>query len=88
MLNTHKFERTGRLAVLLETQFDHFVYALHKGVEIFGLSVTAGKGWNRGYIVAFFIPFDEHGELAALFHKRFYRWELRRGEQDERIARL
>ena len=75
-------------AVLLETQFDHFIYALHEGVEILGLSVTAGKGWNRGYIVAFFIPFDEHGELQRCFTKGFYRGELRRGEQDERIARL
>jgi len=52
------------LAGIPKTQFHYLVHALHKRIEILGLSMASPQRGHGRDVVVVPIPFDEHSECA------------------------
>jgi hypothetical protein len=65
LLNAHQFKRTGVVTVLFEAQGDHLAYALHQGVEAFGLRMASAKRGNGTNEIALLVFLNHDGEFST-----------------------
>jgi hypothetical protein len=68
LLNAYQFKRAGRVTILFEAQGDDLAYALHQGVEAFGLRVAPTESGDGGNEIAVLVFFDHDGELFTRPH--------------------
>lgn len=65
LLNAYQFKRAARVTILFEAQGDDLAYALHQGVEVFGLRMASAKGGDGGNEIALLVLFDHDSELST-----------------------
>jgi hypothetical protein len=68
LLNAYQFKRAGRVTILFEAQGDDLAYALHQGVEVFGLRMASAKGGDGGNEIALLVLFDHDSEFSTGLH--------------------
>jgi hypothetical protein len=68
LLNAYQFKCAGRVTILFEAQGGDLAYALHQGIEAFGLRMASAKGGDGGNEIALLVLFDHDSELSTEPH--------------------
>jgi hypothetical protein len=68
LLNAYQFKCAGRVLLLFEAQGGDLAYALHQGIETFGLRMASAKGGDGGNEIALLVLFDHDSEFSTGLH--------------------